>query len=528
MMNLTVLSLTFLLPIALFLIANLPIGALKTTRNTFRTIQTAIFLSLVGAGVAITWLLTQQDTEITLFSVQDLGLAIRIDALSTIMYTMISIIAFVVVRFSKNYLEGEERIRTFFGRLALTLAFVQLLVVSGNLATLFVAWVGTSIGLHQLLLFYPERKKAILAARKKFIVARLADFTLLSAFVLIYLEFGNANLSYLFEQFQALSGDTLSANLQIAALLLVISAALKSVQLPFHGWLLDVMETPTPVSALLHAGLLNAGPFLIIRFAYLIDLSTVAWITLISIGALSALFGAIASTTQPSIKTALAYSSIGHMGFTLMLSGFGVYAASLLHLVAHSFYKAHAFLSSGSIIEKVQTKNASNVVRSGRSSRILLGILIATVLFTATSYFWGITFQTEIQLLAIAAIILLGIVTVQVNAFDSNINTRSLLLLLLGSALVINLFFLLERLTFATLSDQIPEIRAASTALLVVISIVLLLFTIVVGIQFYTVKHPVTPLARTIRVHIKNGLYLHILLDRIASALVINSEQKTH
>ena len=115
---------------------------------------------MVGSGVGIYWISAFGATEATLFSAEGLGLALRIDPLSITMYTMISIIAIMVVRFSRNYLDGEPRIKQFFSKLAFTLAFVQLLVISGNLATLFVAWVGTSIGLHQLLRFYPNRKKS--------------------------------------------------------------------------------------------------------------------------------------------------------------------------------------------------------------------------------------------------------------------------------------------------------------------------------------------------------------------------------
>ncbi len=525
MMTLNLLSIFFLLPIVLLLIVNLPTKWFSTFRNTFGVVQSAIYLSLVGSGVALFWVSTQQAAEISLFSIRNLGLSIRIDSLSTIMYAMISIIGFVVVRFSRNYLDGEDRIRQFFIRLAFTLAFVQLLVISGNLATLFVAWVGTSIGLHQLLRFYPNRKKAVLVARKKFIVARLADLTLLGAFSFIYFEFGSGSLSYLFEQLQLISSENIPVTLEIATLLLVFSAALKSVQLPFHGWLLDVMEAPTPVSALLHAGLLNAGPFLIIRFAFLMDLSVVASTTLIAIGAISALFGAIAATTQPSIKTALAYSSIGHMGFTLMVSGLGVYSASLLHLVAHSFYKAHAFLSSGSIIDRVQTKFAANFVRSGSPIRMILGSLSAIALFGLFAYFWGINPETEIQLLAIAGVIFLGIVTVQVNALDANINLKSVLLLLLGSGLVINAFFLLEQLTHTAIDSQIPVIREASGSLLVMIFIVLSLFLLTVGLQLYAVRFRNNRFVKNIGIHFKNGLYFNVLFDRMVHALVIKTER---
>ncbi len=112
------------------------------------------------------------------------------------------------------------------------------------------------------------------------------------------------------------------------------------------------METPTPVSALLHAGILNAGPFLALRMAYVLDTNRSATTALLVIGGITAVFASVVLLTQPSVKVALAYSSAAHMGFMLMVCGMGLYPAALLHLVAHSFYKAHAFLASGSVIDE--------------------------------------------------------------------------------------------------------------------------------------------------------------------------------
>lgn len=527
-MSITFLSLVFLLPLILFLLINLPIKIFGKFENVLKTIQIGVLLSFVTATIGIFGTLNFGPSEVSYFSVNGLGLSIRIDPLSVIMFSMISVIAFVVVRFSKTYLDGEPRIKQFFSRLAFTLAFVQLLVISGNLATVFVAWVGTSIGLHQLLRFYPNRKKAILAARKKFLVARIGDASLFIAFLLIYLEFNSGNLGYIFEQLKSLSSENVSFNLELSAILLVVSAALKSVQVPMHGWLLDVMEAPTPVSALLHAGLLNAGPFLILRFAFLLDIATTASIILISVGAASALFGAIVSTTQPAIKTSLAYSSIGHMGFTLMVSGFGVYAASLLHLVAHSFYKAHAFLSSGSVVDKVKTKNVLEFARLGKMWRMAIGLVAAVTLYLSIAYFWGINGNTEFQLLAIGSIIFFGILSVQINSFDSNNTARSILSLFIGSAIVINLFFFLERVVQSAVSSEIPGIHQANEPLMAVILIVLSLFLATVIIPFTSVRFRNGKLSKQIGVHFKNGLYLNLIFDKMMNSLSIKTENNTH
>lgn len=516
MMSATILSALFLLPVLLFFTASLSFNKLN---NVFKITRAAVVVALLSSLVGVVWLINFSPIESTFFEYAELGLSVRLDPLSVVMYFMISIIAFVVVRFSRNYLDGEPRIKQFFGRLAFTLAFVQLLVLSGNLATLFIAWVGTSIGLRQLLLFYPDRKKAILAARKKFVIARLGDLMLLIAFLLIYFEFKNGNLSYIFDQLQLLDARSISCRLELAAILIVVSAALKSVQVPFHGWLLDVMEAPTPVSALLHAGLLNAGPFLIIRFAFLIDIAGNASIILITVGAISALFGAIVATTQPAIKTSLAYSSIGHMGFTLMVCGFGVYSAALLHLIAHSFYKAHAFLSSGSVIDKVQTKSVVDYARLGNVWRMVLGLIATVVLYFSIAYLWGTNADTAFQLLVIGSIIFIGVLSIQINAFDSNISGRSILSLLIGSGIVINLFFIFESIIHYGILSQIPEVREPSSGLMILSITVLVLFIITVSLQFSTTRIKNWRVSKKIGIHVRNGLYFNLIFDKMMNSL---------
>lgn len=500
---------------------------LQNLRVKFNLIRWAVLFSLVGGVGAIVFSQMEQASEIDLLIYKGLGLSIRIDQLSTLMYFMIAIIALVVLRFSRNYLEGDPKQAEFLGKLGLTIAFVQLFVLSGNLLTLFVAWTGTSIGLRQLLLFYPERKKAVVAEGKKFIIARMGDVLLLSAFALIYIHFGTGSLTEIFTELQLMTSSGLSWELELASILLVFSAFLKSVQVPFHGWLLDVMETPTPVSALLHAGLLNAGPFLIIRFAYLIDLSTFAPILLLSVGALSALFGALASTFQPTIKTSLAYSSIGHMGFSLMVSGLGVYSASLLHLVAHSFYKANSFLSSGSVIDKVQVNNKSAFQRTGNSVKMLLSLLFSLLIFAGCAYFWGINEQTEFQLLLISAFIFLGVLALQTHTLDSKNKWNSILILSLGALLVTNAFYFMEHSVDLILGNQIPEMREADLLMKWVSGIVLFLFLGSISIQLFykTVKNSSS--FKVLEVHFRNGLYINHFFDRWLNAYETKTFQKT-
>lgn len=518
-MNENWILLTFLIPIALLF--GITIFATKAARlpillkGSKLAPALGILVSLVGIV-----LLTQNGTyETSTLGFEQLGFSLRLDTLSLIMYAMVSTIALVVIRFSHNYLNGDPNQHKFIGKLALTIALVQLMVISGNMFMLFITWVATSISLHQLLIFYPNRNKARIAARKKFILARLGDLTLLVAIVLLYSAFGTGNLELIFTQLKTLETSGITTTMEIAALLLVLTAGLKSVQLPFHGWILEVMETPTPVSALLHAGLLNAGPFLMIRFAYLLDAVSFAPIALFVMGACTALYGAMVFTTQPTIKTALAYSSIGHMGFTLMLSGLGLYAASLLHLVAHSFYKAHSFLSSGSVVDRVQTNKASSTKRQGNTAKISLAFVLAILIYSSLALVWGIYFELSFQLLIIGGIIFTGILSLLINTLDSNNNWFAIGKLLSGATLAVISFFILEELIRLTLGAQVPLLAEPTTNIIFLSSLMLILFFLIVVLRAIAPHLQKQKRNSKLAIHIRNGFYLNVLFDRLVSSL---------
>lgn len=159
--------------------------------------STLISILMAGAGSFLA--IHHGLLETSLLGVHDFGLSLRFDSLSMLMFSMIALLSFIVMRFSLNYLDGDARQGVFIGRLAATIATVQLLVLSGNLGVLFVSWVLTSMSLHRLLVFYKERPGALIAARKKFIVARAGDACLLAAVILLYFQFDTGNLEGIFQ-----------------------------------------------------------------------------------------------------------------------------------------------------------------------------------------------------------------------------------------------------------------------------------------------------------------------------------------
>ncbi len=297
--------------------------------------------------------------------------AARLDLVTGVMLALVGGLGAVIVRFSRSMLRGSPGAGRYAGALLATLAAVSTLVTANHLAVLAAAWTATSLALHQLLTFFEDRPEALLAAHKKFLTSRLADAFLWAAIALIASVTGTLDLDALDRW--AAAHATLPPALHLAAALLVVAAALKSAQLPFHGWLTQVMEAPTPVSALLHAGVVNLGGFLMIRLAPLMARAPLAQLLLVAIGTATAVIAALVMRTRVSVKVALAWSTCAQMGFMLVECGLGLWHLALLHLVAHSLYKAHAFLSAGGAVDAWRVRSLT-----APSPRSLATVVAAT------------------------------------------------------------------------------------------------------------------------------------------------------
>lgn len=315
-----------------------------------------------------------------------IGLSIYYDGATALMLVLVSFVGLIVSRFSVRYLDGEAMQGRYFRWLGFTVGAVSLMVVAGNLLLFFAAWVMTSFGLHQLLLHYRYREAAHRAAWTKFAISRLGDAFLISALVLTFKTFGTLELSALFDSVKDAGAMSSTASHTAIGWLLVLGAVTKSAQFPFHTWLPDTMETPTPVSALMHAGIVNAGGYLIIRMSPLVAFAPAALATLALIGAFTACFAGIVMMTQPSVKRALAYSTIAQMGFMMLQCGLGAFSAAMLHIIAHSLYKAHAFLGSGSVVSQSLAISGARALTPsfGKSVTCFLGAAIATILAYVT------------------------------------------------------------------------------------------------------------------------------------------------
>lgn len=313
-----------------------------------------------------------------------------------IMLQLISLLGWIIIRYSARLMQGEAGQQRAIAAFGITLACTTLVVVADHLLLLALAWSGTSFALHQLLRFHPQRPLAAVVAHRKFVSSRLADACLVLALLLIWQAAGTWSIAALTSWIG--STPALPFSLHAAALLIALAAALRCAQLPMHGWLIRVMEAPTPVSALLHAGIVNLGGFVLIRLAALLSAAPAAQALLVLVGGLTALLASLVLMTQSSIKSRLAWSTCAQMGFMLVECGLGLYELALLHLIAHSLYKAHAFLSAGETVTRT-AQARQLVVRSIPGARGFVmrigAAALATGLVTLLALGWQWTTGSE-------------------------------------------------------------------------------------------------------------------------------------
>jgi NADH-quinone oxidoreductase subunit L len=300
-----------------------------------------------------------------------------VDRLAAVMMVLITGVGLVIHVYSQRYMRDDPGYGKFFGLLSFLTFVLLCLVTSGHLLWLFLSWHAVTWLLRSLLTFNAKSAAARQAGRTTLRVHGIGDATFVCAIVLAYATFGTFDLAELFELAKGAAGTTVLwegtwfeiRSVTLITLLLVITIMTKSAQFPFHVWLAGTIEAPTPVSAMLHAGIVNAGGFLVNRLAPLFGMAPTTLYVLFVVGALTALLGAATMLTQSSIKRTLVYSTMGQMGYMVMECGLGAFALAVFHLCAHGLFKATLFLNSGASIHKARTEFKLPVAHSMRDTR---------------------------------------------------------------------------------------------------------------------------------------------------------------
>lgn len=370
----------FLKSIALAPIAFMVVVSLLTRLQQVSTERLwKVFLALSGSALVLTCISAAVGTGGLFWP----GL-LRTSVLSQILGILVQVLGTIIGGFSARYLEGEAGQRRYIAALAAVLASVHLLLMADHWLILIAAWAAVGMAMQHLLCFYPERPFAGLAAHKKQMADRVADALLLGAGALAWLEIGSGSLSDLWPHLEQFG---VSASLQLSAVGLVLAVIIRTALLPVHGWLIQVMEAPTPVSALLHAGVINLGGFVLIRFAPLLEQAAPARVLLLVFSLVTVLLAGMVMLTRISIKVRLAWSTVAQMGFMLLECALGLYVLAALHLIGHSLYKAHAFLSASSIVRQTRVRALRGPSLPAPFSFVVAPVLAISVVLLMNSFY---------------------------------------------------------------------------------------------------------------------------------------------
>ncbi len=279
----------------------------------------------------------------------DVPADLRLDQLSMTFVLLITGVGSLIHLYSVGYMSHDRDRRRFFGYLNLFVASMLLLVLADNYLLLYVGWEGVGLASYLLIGFWYFRETAAVASKKAFVVNRVGDVGLSLAVMLMFVTFGSVT----FEGVLGQAGKASEQSLTWIGLALLLGAAGKSAQFPLQSWLLDAMEGPTPVSALIHAAtMVTAGVYLIVRSGAIFDAAPAARTAVIVVGGITLLMGAIIGSAKDDIKKALAGSTMSQIGYMVLAAGLGPvgYSFAIFHLLLHGFFKADMFLGAGSVM----------------------------------------------------------------------------------------------------------------------------------------------------------------------------------
>ena len=307
---------------------------------------------------------------------------VRVDGLTIVMWVTATFFSGIVHSYSRRYMAGSRTIDRFFGLVfAFTLA-VMVLVAADHIVLFGLAWLAMGLGMAELIGHiqgWPQAQAAAKNARRYFLSS---SAILAGALATLWVHTGATTVSGI----GASIGSSSSLVVLFAAAGLVLAAMIQSALLPFHTWLLSSMTAPTPASALMHAGFVNAGGILLARFAPVVTVDAGLMLAVVLVGAVSALGGKLLKTVQTDVKGELGCSTIGQMGFMIMQAGLGFFAAAVTHLVLHGCYKAYQFLASGSHVAHESPTKSEPTARTTPFGIVVIavtalagGVLFATL-----------------------------------------------------------------------------------------------------------------------------------------------------
>lgn len=362
----------------------LGIVALWLTRDVNPRLQHALAVGFsIAAGVASLVLIpfSSAETAISIPMGRYFGdLTFTADGLAVSLAAIACVIGSLAVIFSVDYMHGEAGLSRYYAFVLLFIGAMAGLVLSGNLLFMFFFWEITALCSYALISFHNDDPKAVAGGIKALIITQVGGVGLLAGALTTYAALGSYQISDLI----ANTGKMPAGLLALVAFGFLIAAAAKSAQFPFHTWLPDAMEAPTPISALIHAAtMVNAGVYLLARFYPAFEQVTGWTLAVTLVGLVSAVITAFMALTATDLKRALAYSTVSQLGYMVYAIGVGGVFASQFHLVSHAVFKALLFLSAGAVIHATGTRDMLRMGALGKQMPFARNVFILGALALA-------------------------------------------------------------------------------------------------------------------------------------------------
>jgi len=379
--------------------------------------------------------ITQTVTSWVFVADFQVDIAFQLDQLSMVFVLLITIVGALIHLYSLGYMAHDPDRRKFFGFLNLFIAAMLILVLANNYLLLYVGWEGVGLASYLLIGFWQVKPSAAAAAKKAFIINRVGDVGLSLAIMLMFVTFGSVTFQDVFGSADTASEGTLNA----IGLLLLLAAAGKSAQFPLQAWLLDAMEGPTPVSALIHAAtMVTAGVYLIARSNAIYDRAALAATAVIVVALITIFMGAIIGSAKDDIKKSLAGSTMSQIGYMTLAVGLGPigYVFGIFHLLTHGVFKAGLFLGAGSVMHGMNDQ--VNMRRYG-ALRTVMGITFVTTFIGYLAIigippFSGFWSKDEIIHAAFERSVVIGVLTVIAAGITGFYMTRLIAMTFFGKA----------------------------------------------------------------------------------------------
>ena len=351
-------------------------------KTTTATPRLPVALTRVVWGL---WVVSLGLAALRLSSSESWSLAglFSVDGLTVVMWVVVTFFSGIVHSYSRRYMAGDSALTRFFGNVFAFTLVVMALVAADSLVVFVALWLTMGLVMANLIGHVDSWRQAQTAAShaRRSVVGSSA--LLAVSFGALWWQTGGTTISAV-----ASADVTSSGTVLFAVTMLLLAAMIQSALLPFHTWLLSSMTAPTPASALMHAGFVNAGGILLLRFAPVVTLDGGFMLAIVVVGATSAIVGKFLKTVQTDVKSQLGCSTVGQMGFMFMQAGLGFFGAAITHLILHGFYKAYQFLSSGSRVEHGSPNGKATATQSAGVTGIVATVLTALaggVLFAVTT-----------------------------------------------------------------------------------------------------------------------------------------------